>query len=240
MRSPSEHNQAQSFSTKPSIGALILAAGNSSRLGGVNKQLLRIQNVTLMQRAVLKLWAAGIFQIAIVSGFDAERIAAEVARLPRPPAGASQPTLVQNDQWQAGMGTSIRAGLTNDTVGQWQADGLLIVLPDQLLVTSDHFVALVNAFHLNADNVIATAYSDDFGAPALFGRAHFHALAEIAPAGGAKKYLDHVKNRVSTIRFEDAGIDVDTPADLERLAALGLTAPLIPKDDGSIGSALQS
>jgi molybdenum cofactor cytidylyltransferase len=84
------------------IGAVILAAGESSRLGQP-KQLIRVQGKTLLRRVIDEAVQAGCTAIAVVIGNERQEIKNEL-RL-------SDIVLVENSNWRNGIGTSIRAGV---------------------------------------------------------------------------------------------------------------------------------
>src|SRR4051812_11123571 len=117
----------------PRIGALILAAGGSSRMGSP-KQLLPLNNRPLIRHSIDAPIAANCSPVRIVLGSSAEPVM----------QGLKSYTVevFVNKDWSKGMGTSIRAGINNlpDTI-----DAILILLADQPLITSAHLRALIDA-----------------------------------------------------------------------------------------------
>src|SRR3954462_15829548 len=87
------------------VGAVILAAGGSSRLGQP-KQLLKFRGETLVRRAVRAASEAGCDPIMVVVGENREAIelALDMRDSPRP-------TIIENAEWHRGVGTSIRCGI---------------------------------------------------------------------------------------------------------------------------------
>ena len=84
------------------IGAIILAAGESLRMGQP-KQLLRFRDQTLLRRMVDAATAGGCAPVAVVIGAERERMLAELAEL--------KAFVIDNETWRLGIGNSIRAGL---------------------------------------------------------------------------------------------------------------------------------
>ncbi len=195
--------------TEP-LDAVILAAGNSSRLGQ-NKQLLRVGDQTLIRRAVLTTRAAQVRHIAVVTGFAREVLRRELFGL--------DVAEIHNPAWAQGMGTSLSTAVTAELVKKWASGALLVVLPDQYLVTTAHLDALIDARKTTGKGIAATRYGDEQGAPAVFASDYFPALAALAPEAGARPLLRKFAGDVHLVDNPDAAFDLDTRADLARLDA---------------------
>src|SRR5688572_11780814 len=107
------------------VGVILLAAGASSRMGSP-KQLLRYRGQTLIRRAAEAAIASICDRVAVVIGSNASQMRRELDDLPV--------SVVENQNWQTGMSSSIRAGL--DDLRQYDPDGVLIMLCDQPFVTA--------------------------------------------------------------------------------------------------------
>jgi choline kinase len=105
---------------------VVLAAGRSQRLasvtGGGSKVLLRLGGLSLVERAVRTLLAAGLERVLVVVGYDAGPVATVVGRL-----GRGRVKVVYSDRWSDGNGASLAA-----VRGEVQGEALF------LLVTADH------------------------------------------------------------------------------------------------------
>jgi CTP:molybdopterin cytidylyltransferase MocA len=123
--------------TKPASfpAAVLLAAGEGSRLGGMPKSLLTLNGQSLLARQVAALRLAGIHQIVVVTGYFHALIEAELKPL--------HVDIVRNSHPEAGQQSSVRLGL-----GKLQApfDFTFITLADQPLLGAEDFVALTAAF----------------------------------------------------------------------------------------------
>jgi choline kinase/phosphatidylglycerophosphate synthase len=112
----------------PRVG-VVLAAGRSERLesvtGGGSKALFRVGGLSLVERAVRSLLAAGLERVLVVVGHDAGPVAAVVGRL-----GRGRVRAVYADRWQDGNGASLAA--VEDAVA---GEALFV------LVTADHVFA---------------------------------------------------------------------------------------------------
>lgn len=200
------------------IGAVILAAGSSSRLGHP-KQLVVHQGLTLVARAARAALATGAHPVVVVVGAGAAAVRAALSNLPV--------VTVVNDDWRAGMGTSLVAGVRELMVRAPGLRGVLLTLADQPLVDAAALGRLVEAWSLadaaassGAHLVIAAAaYAGTVGVPALFGRAHVDALRAIPPDRGAAPLLRSAGVHVTAVDMPEAEVDVDSPDDVARLRA---------------------
>ena len=190
---------------KPTVFAAVLAAGESRRFGR-SKMLESVQRETLVRRAAnLAREVCGDCSI-LVAGHESAAVTSA--------AGDAPQFVIVNDHYEEGIGGSI--ALAAKAVSH-VADALLLLLADQPLVTAHHLQALVSAWD-GADGVIvATAFSATMGPPVLFPHSTFDALGELTGDQGAKSLLQSSRFDVRTIPFEDAAIDIDTPADLKKL-----------------------
>src|SRR5262245_65310471 len=105
------------------VHAVLLAAGGSRRLGRP-KQLVRLEGLSLVRRAVDIVSAAQVDSVTVVLGAAADEVQRELAGV------ACRVAVVHNDAWERGMGSSIRRGLC---AADDSADpaGFLFVLCDQ-------------------------------------------------------------------------------------------------------------
>jgi molybdenum cofactor cytidylyltransferase len=194
-----------------SIGAVILAAGASSRMGTL-KQLLEYGGQTLVRRVALAAQDAGCNPVAVVTGAYAEKLEKELHGL--------NLREVSNPEWESGMGSSIRAGIqavlrTND-----QVTAIVLMLCDQPFVTSDVLTRLITAHRKTGREIVASSYAGTIGVPALFGKAFFTDLVQLESGAGAKQVIQRHLTQVRLLPFARGEIDLDTPADFARLLSL--------------------
>ena len=104
------------------VGAIILAAGASRRLGRA-KQLVEFEGEMLLARVVRLVHEAGLEQVVVVLGAEHEAIAAAV--------DLSGVRVVRNEDWARGIAGSIHAGLRGLEDFEADADGVLILTCDQ-------------------------------------------------------------------------------------------------------------
>ena len=188
----------------PRLPIVVLAAGGSSRMGAA-KQLLPLGGRSLLRRAVETALATDCRPVVVVVGRDAPAMRAELAGL--------DVVVVENADWPSGMGSSIRAGLGAVPA---DADGVAVTLCDQPHVAPAALADLIIAFR-RTGSTAAAAYDDTVGVPAVFARSAFPALRSLDPRHGAKSLLAGAD--VVRVPLQAASVDVDTPADYERLRA---------------------
>lgn len=189
-------------------GAVILAAGGSSRFGRP-KQLLAFQGESLVRRAVRAATEACGADIVVVAGDIRALIEAELRE-----SGAGA---VENPEWRRGLGTSIRCGLQHLLASAPELDAVVLMTCDQPFVDAAIVAALVAKQATTGKAIVASSYANTLGIPALFDRSCFAALLALPDDSGAKALIESRPDDVAQIEFEKGAIDIDTPADFKRL-----------------------
>jgi molybdenum cofactor cytidylyltransferase len=190
------------------FGAVILAAGPSSRMGQP-KQLLEYQGRPLLVRAVEAALASPAWPVVVVVGANADAIRPALARLPV--------LVTENAAWPEGMAASIRAGVTTLQQFSRTLDAALIALCDQPEFSADTIAQLVAAQRTTGRSIVAAHYAGRNGAPALFMRDHFTTLTHLTGEEGARALLNGAPETVTAVELPALARDVDTPADYAAL-----------------------
>ena len=194
------------------VGAVVLAAGSSSRMG-VPKQTLRFRGQSMLRRAALAALGAGCRPVIVVTGAHAEQSRGELRGL--------NVLEVVNDLWETGMASSVRAGVEGLVAADPETAAAVLLLCDQPHVNAEVISGLVAAHRTNGSAVVASAYGGSFGVPALFGRAFFAELARLGGAAGAKQVIKRYAAEAHFLPFPGGEVDVDIPDDFLRLTAEG-------------------
>lgn len=186
------------------VPAIILAAGASTRLGRP-KQLVRLGEEFLVERALRIALDAGCHPVLVVLGAHADEISARCCLEPA--------TIIIHPQWQQGMASSIQAGL--QALAQ-DCPGVIVTTCDQPAVTSTHLRALMSY----PTEIVASSYAQKNGVPAYFPGPRFPHLRLLSADTGARDLLRSVR----AIPLEGGELDIDT-ADTLALAQSRFAKP---------------
>jgi molybdenum cofactor cytidylyltransferase len=195
-------------SNRLGVGAVVLAAGSSSRMGSP-KQTLQFRGKSLLRRAALAALGAGCFPVIVVTGAHSELSRRELDGL--------DVREVLNAHWETGMASSIRAGVEGLISADPDATAAVLLLCDQPHVTIDVISGLVAAHRVTGRTVVASTYGGSFGVPALFSRMLFAELMQLAGMSGAKEVIKRHASEAHFLPFPCGEVDVDTPYDFAHL-----------------------
>ncbi|WP_405905899.1 nucleotidyltransferase family protein [Streptomyces sp. NBC_00828] len=191
------------------VAGLLLAAGGGRRLGGRPKALLPHRGRPLVEHAVGVLRAGGCTRVHVVLGARADDVR-EQASLP----GC---VLVDNPEWEEGMGSSLRAGL--DSLAGTAARAALVSLVDQPGIGPEAVGRVLDAYR-GEGTLVSAAYEGVRGHPVLFGAAHWAGIAATATGDrGARAYLKEHAAAITLVECGDVArpYDIDTAEDLVHL-----------------------
>jgi molybdenum cofactor cytidylyltransferase len=192
------------------IGAIILAAGGSTRMGGP-KQLLKFEGTTLLRRAASSAIEAGCDPVIVVTGSASKDVSGEIAGL--------DVHEIFNAEWPTGMASSIKVGIEEITRIEAVLDAVVIMVCDQPHVTAGLMSLLITAYRSTKKSIVASTYGEDFGVPALFDKKHFAELAELEGDRGAKAIIKKHAPDAEFVDFPEGVIDVDTVEDFTKLTS---------------------
>ncbi len=187
----------------PRVGAIILAAGASTRFGSP-KQLLDWGGQPLLRHVIGQTLAAPVSEIVVVLGAHYHRIAPIVHGLPV--------VLTRNPHWQAGMSSSVALGLR---ALRENADAALFLLADQPQVSSGLMARVIRAYAETEAAIVAPRVAGRRGNPALFARALFPELMQVRGDQGGRALMQRHQDHIHWVNA-DAGalFDIDKPQDL--------------------------
>lgn len=187
----------------PGVSAIVLAAGQSKRMGGPNKLLMPWHDTTVLG-AVLRALDPLAMDTLVVTGRDREEIAALAVPW----------EVVWNEDYARGLSASIRTGVAARPL----ARGYLFVLGDTPEMRTEVVAAVLElAAVASQDVIIAPRYMADatpFGHPVYFGSAYREDLLKLAGDRGARPIIE--ANREKLITFDVPGrlTDIDLRGDL--------------------------
>ena len=190
------------------VGAVLLAAGSGSRLGGRPKSLLELGGVPLIRRQLIALSGAGVDEVVVVLGHHADAIEAAVRDFPV--------TLARNPSPDDGQASSVRIGL-QALAGK--LDAVIVVLADQPMINAQDITALIGAFKKRGDaSMVVPRVAGEPGNPVIFEAE----LREQWLAGdvdaACRRWRDANPERVRWFDTDNQRyrVDIDTPEDIAR------------------------
>ena len=194
----------------PRIAALVLAAGQSRRMGSVNKLVAEIDGQSMVARVADAVLASKAHPVVAVLGHQAAKVRAVF--------GERDIVTVENAEYAVGLSTSLRRGLEAlpDDI-----DGVLVCLGDMPRVTAGHIDKLIAAFNpLEGRAICVPTDQGKRGNPVLWARRFFPEMQEIAGDVGARHLIGAYGDLVEEVEMGAEGvlIDIDTP---EALAKVG-------------------
>jgi molybdenum cofactor cytidylyltransferase len=194
---------------EPRIAAIVLAAGQSRRMGGPNKLLAPVEGKPMVRRSVESVLASGAAPVIVVLGHQRERVAAALEGL--------EVRLVENPDFATGLSTSLKRGLAEVPSS---ADAALICLGDMPFVTPAELGRLAAAFNPTEGRaIVVPTRAGKRGNPVLFARRFFAEMKEVAGDSGAKHLIGAYPEALAEVEMASDGVltDIDTPESLARV-----------------------
>lgn len=193
------------------IAIVILAAGQGSRMG-VAKQVLDFEGEPLVRHCARQALAANPSRLIVVVGAHAAAVRLALEGLPV--------EVVENPDWDSGIGSSIRKGVRAVALGQEPA--LILTLADQPALRAESFKRLESVWRETGKSIVSSSYAETYGVPVLFARERFRDLDGLKPTAGCKGLIERRLEETEMVEMPEASLDVDTPADYERLKRVGV------------------
>jgi molybdenum cofactor cytidylyltransferase len=196
--------------TAPQVAAVVLAAGGASRMGEL-KQLLPVGGQPMVRRATEAVCAAGLAQVVVVVGAQAEAVTAALAGLPL--------DVVVNEAWAEGLSSSLRAGLG---ALRPEIQATLVILADQPALTPGLLRTLVDRYRATGAPLVVPFFQGRRGNPVLVDRRLFAEMQTIKGDRGARVLLARYQDALERVEIDDPAVvnDVDTPEEYERAKGL--------------------
>ena len=210
---PMPRNLSTPKGARKNIVAVVLAAGESRRMGQANKLTIPVDGTPMVARVVDTLREGGVQRVLVVTGHAPEEI--------RGALGDRDVEVVHNPDYEEGMGASVRAGVS--VVGN-DVDGVLIALGDMPWVSTDVIGRLLDAFTPDGDlSIYIPMFGRKRGNPVLWGSRHFPELRQLSGDVGGKALFHRHAEAICYVDVESAAvnIDVDTPEALRELGIDG-------------------
>lgn len=183
---------------------LILAAGSSSRMGKP-KQLLTFKNTTLLGNAIEQAKNSKADSVFCVLGANVDIIQESISNY--------KIQTIFNPNFKDGLSSSIVSGI-HQLKNNFEK--ILIILADQPYITSENLNQLLKASEENTSKIIAAAYDDKAGVPAVFPKNYFQQLLNLQGDKGAKFFLEKHSSEIIKMKITNL-VDIDTSEDYKNL-----------------------
>ncbi len=194
------------------VGGVLLAAGESYRMGGRPKALLQLQGVPLVRRNLDALSGAGAREIVAVLGHRADEVERALRGLPV--------TTLKNPDYSLGRMSSLNVGLAALSE---ELDAIVVALADQPLIEAEDISALIAAFVRNRGSAAAVVpYVDGArGNPIILDVAVRAAVLAGSGYAGCREWLDAHPGQVVSMATTNRhySVDIDTLEDIETFAS---------------------
>ncbi len=164
----------------------------------------------LVRRIAAAAVEVGATPVVVVLGANAEMIAPVLLDL-------ASVTTVVNREWSKGIASSLAVGLSA-VLNNAPCDAVLVTLADQPLVDAPALRRLIAAFDAER-RIVASAYNNIIGVPAVFAREHLDDLMRLTGDAGAGTWLRSRQSEVTCVPLDVAAIDIDTPSDAAPFAS---------------------
>ena len=193
------------------VAAIVLAAGCSARMGGINKLFAEIDGVPILVRVIAALRSSKARPIIVVTGHEAS----ETERL----LSGTRVRCVHNPDFASGLSSSLRRGLS---ALPKESQAVVVCLGDMPRLRTTHIDQLIEAFDPTQGRAICVpTWHQQNGNPVLWARHLVPEMMRLRGDYGARELFERHRDILHYVEMSDAGVllDVDTPEDLEALGS---------------------
>ena len=194
------------------ISCLVLAAGLSSRMTIGNKLLLKVKNLTMVEKTIKNLYDSNIDSFFIILGYQSNLLSKVLKNFKIP--------LIKNESYKEGISASIKKGIS---LIDHRSNGVMICLADMPKITSKTYNILIEKFkkfyNSTTPLIILPEYNGKTGNPVILSNHFFSELKEISGDIGAKYLIKKNKKYIKKVNISESYIleDID---DLEKYREL--------------------
>ena len=194
---------------RPRVAALVLAGGQSRRMGELNKLLADIDGRPMVRHVVDHVLESGADPVVVVTGHEGDRVRAAL--------GGCPVTFAENPDFADGLSTSLKTGLAALPA---ETDGAIVCLADMPKVGAAILDRMIAAFDpVEGRAIVVPTRRGKRGNPVLFARRFFEEMGAVSGDVGARHIIGEHDEVVAEVEVEDEAVllDVDTPAALAAL-----------------------
>ena len=187
------------------ISAIVLAAGQSKRMGGDNKLMKKYNKKYLINHIIGTLIKSKVNKIIVVLGFQKSKVRKITVK-------NKKINFVFNKNYKSGMASSIKTGLKRILK---KNIGFLVVQADMPLISKKIINSLCYAIENNNKEIVVPIYKINMGNPIGFKSSMIKILNKTKGDSGAKKMIKRNKKKLSLIKVNSKSIfkDFNTQGD---------------------------
>ena len=200
--------------TQIRVGAVLLAAGEGSRMGNIPKCLIQLDGQTLLQRQLIALTEAGVDEVVVVTGHHHLAVERELAAL----KSLNPIRVIRNAHANEGQARSVRLGI--ETLGS-DFDAVIMALSDQPFIDSQDIKALIAAFKKRTvGEIILPMFNGQRGNPIMLSGSVMKTILASGAEMVCRNFMDQHPELVHQWQTQNDHyvVDVDTPEDLKALS----------------------
>lgn len=185
------------------IGAIVLAAGFSTRFGSSKLMAQLANGNTVFGQTIARINGAITSPIVVT----------RPEMVPTLQPLAPQAQIKPFEHAERGMGATLAYAVQQ--IDDW--DGCVVCLADMPFIETTSYAAIANALSVNS--IVVPSWESKSGNPVAFGSQHFPELRQLDGDSGGRKLIDAYPQAVLSLPLDDPGIlqDIDTQAELARL-----------------------
>jgi len=182
------------------IGAIILAAGESKRMG-FPKMLLPFHGTTMIENVIANVSASSVESTLIILGTEKDRLIEVIKK--------TTATYCYNDNYKEGMLSSVKCGFQNLSL---DIKDVLVFQGDQPYITSDVINRVIEAYKSSGKGIVIPVYNGKRGHPLLIDRKYRNDIEKLDASDGLRSLAYMFSEDVLEVETECPGIlrDFDT------------------------------
>ncbi len=190
------------------FSAVLLAAGESRRMGDINKLELPVGDTPLLRRSAEVLLKSGLQEVVVVVGHQEETARKLVSGLPV--------KTVTNENYREGQMTSVHRGMS---ALHWPCDAVFVCLSDLPLIETADLREMMEAYEDCESSVMVPTYQGQRGNPIILDHSHRQAILDGDRNLGCKRLIEKNPELVTAIEMDNDHVvfDLDTPEAYQQL-----------------------
>ena len=197
--------------TQHKTAGIILAAGQSRRMGKLNKMTTTVKGKPMVRHVAEAACTSKLQTVSIVTGHKPQEVINVLDEL--------EINQVNNPDYEKGLSTSLSAGIR--MLGA-DVSHVIVILGDMPMITSQMINRLIDQSSTNPNHIIVSTHKGKRGNPVLWPRSFFGELQSIEGDTGARHIMAANRDRLIEVELgEAASLDLDTPEAVRMVENLG-------------------